>query len=183
MAVGIAYGTWTYRGSSGFIGGGGTISQNTNYRVACDQTSGKMWVGSAESGLWVGGGNPETGDAPSLTFTPGATVYPAFIFGDPTGQSVRAVAAPEWCPEGFKAFAEVPSVTGLVTGPEGMPAARTVRGYSRATGALLAQGVSSALSGRYTLNFPFGTEEVQIVALDDSDGDLLNDLLIRCIPL
>ena len=70
-----------------------------------------------------------------------------------------------------------------VVAQEGVPVARTVRGYNRLTGALLAETTSSALDGSFTLDI--NTDgECYVVTLDDTaDADDYNaQIADRIVP-
>jgi len=71
-------------------------------------------------------------------------------------------------------------ISGVIRDDSGVPCARTVRAYDRATGALLSSTTSDAGTGAYTL--ATGVGEVQRVVLDDAGGTLYNDLIDRVIP-
>lgn len=73
------------------------------------------------------------------------------------------------------------TVSGTVYDSTGTPVARTVRAVRRSTGELLAETVSDASTGAYSLRVP-DTSEVQVLCLDDSAGVLENDLVLRTIP-
>ena len=73
-------------------------------------------------------------------------------------------------------------VGGTILDVNGLPVARTVRAYNRATGALVGSGVSNSSSGQYLLTVD-GEGEVQVVMLDDALGTLENDQILRTIPV
>jgi hypothetical protein len=74
------------------------------------------------------------------------------------------------------------TVSGVVTGADGDPAARVVRAYHRDNGALLTSTTSDASTGFYELQFSTG-DEIQRVVLDSATTDpLYNDLIDRVIP-
>ena len=73
------------------------------------------------------------------------------------------------------------ALVGAVFGPDGLPAARTVRAHDRATGALLATTTSDALTGTYEFGVALPGTEVQLVCLDDEDAPVLTDLLRRVV--
>lgn len=73
------------------------------------------------------------------------------------------------------------TVSGTVYDSTSTPVARTVRAIRRSTGELLAETVSDASTGAYSLRVP-DTSEVQVLCLDDSAGALENDLVLRTFP-
>lgn len=72
------------------------------------------------------------------------------------------------------------SVSGVIYDDAGVPCARTVRLYTRSTGALLGAATSDAVTGVYSIHC--GDDEVQRIVLDDSGGTLYNDIIDRVIP-
>ena len=79
------------------------------------------------------------------------------------------------------AWNERPSVEGFVSDDTGTPCARVVRAYDRATGALLNSTTSNSVTGAYTLLTPTDAE-CSVVCLDDADGTIHNDLILRVTP-
>lgn len=74
------------------------------------------------------------------------------------------------------------TVSGIVTGPNGLPVQRVVRIYARATGSLLAEVQSDAGSGAYSFQTAY-RGEVNCVFSDDAAGDVFNDLILRTTPV
>lgn len=66
---------------------------------------------------------------------------------------------------------------GIVVGDQGNPAERIVRAYNRQTGAIIAQSMSSSVSGAFELNCE-DCEHVYVVALDDEAGVVHNALIL-----
>lgn len=79
------------------------------------------------------------------------------------------------------AWADRPSVSGIVYDDTGTPAARTVRLIDRATGQFLGETVSDAGTGAYSIGTP-SVSEAQVVFLDDAGGTTYNDKIIRVVP-
>jgi hypothetical protein len=73
------------------------------------------------------------------------------------------------------------TVSGVIRDSSGTPCSRTVRAYSRASGALVGNGTSDATTGAYSLAVR-AIDEVTILVLDDAAGTLQNDLVARVIP-
>jgi hypothetical protein len=72
------------------------------------------------------------------------------------------------------------TITGTIT-ESGVGVARTVRIHHRATGTLLGETVSDAVTGAYSV--PIDTnDEIYRVVLDDVSGTVYNDLIDRVIP-
>ncbi len=69
------------------------------------------------------------------------------------------------------------TVSGTVLDDAGLPCARVVRAYDRASGVLLGEVTSNATTGAYSL--PVGSAEAQVVVLDDSSGTVHQDLIAR----
>lgn len=74
------------------------------------------------------------------------------------------------------------SISGVVSDAAGAPAARTVRAYVRSTGAMVGSTVSDASTGAYSMTVAT-TEECSVICLDDAAGTLLNDLILRAVPV
>lgn len=72
------------------------------------------------------------------------------------------------------------SISGTITGADGNPASRTVRLYNRSTGAMLAETISNATTGAYSIGLG-STDEVQRIVLAD-ETTLYNDIIDRVIP-
>lgn len=72
-----------------------------------------------------------------------------------------------------------PSVSGVVIGGNGTPAARTVYLYERATGNLLGKTVSDATTGLYNFYPLPGSEVIRVVLADEPT--LYNDIVDRII--
>src|SRR5574343_1499770 len=73
-------------------------------------------------------------------------------------------------------------VSGVIRDSTGAVCARTVRGYRRDTGALVASTTSDAGTGAYSLVFPT-VDEVTVLALDNAtSGTYYNDQAVRVIP-
>ncbi len=77
------------------------------------------------------------------------------------------------------ALREVETISGTVRDAAGVLCARIVRAYHRATGLLMDETTSDALTGQYTL---YARGECCRVVLDDDTGTLYNDLIDRVIP-
>jgi hypothetical protein len=73
------------------------------------------------------------------------------------------------------------SVSGVITDDANLPCQRTIRAYDRATGALITSTTSDPSTGAYSIDLA-NTDEVQLVALDDSAGTVYNDKIIRVTP-
>lgn len=75
------------------------------------------------------------------------------------------------------------TISGVVTGGDGAPAAREVRLYSRNSGRLLGRTVSNGVTGGYAFE-TYTTTELQVVFLSDeaAEGVLLNDIVLRVSP-
>lgn len=74
------------------------------------------------------------------------------------------------------------TVSGIVTGPDGLPAQRVVRIYARASGSLLGEVQSNASTGAYSFQTSY-TGEVNNVFSDDAAGEVFNDLILRTTPV
>ena len=72
------------------------------------------------------------------------------------------------------------TVSGTVLDDTATPAARTVRLYNRATGALVGATISDGVTGEYSIAAP--DLEVDRIVLDDSGGSLYNDIIDRVLP-
>lgn len=76
------------------------------------------------------------------------------------------------------------TVSGTVYDSTGTPVARTVRAYNRATGELLGETESDDTTGVYSFDVEVAADtEVQIVCLDDDEGTLENDLILRTLTV
>lgn len=75
-------------GARVYHSGSSSIPSNNPYapigqhvRLAVDFTAGKLWFGtSTTSTLWLGGGDPVSGNTPTGTFSPGTSFFPALGF-------------------------------------------------------------------------------------------------------
>lgn len=123
-------------------------------------TATNLWVGTYPSQDEFMKGNMS-----EFRVTVGNSVYPMITFTPPT-----TLLGP-----GGK-------VSGVVRDASGALAARTVRGYDRATGELLYGVTSDASTGAYSIWTPNPTDEVQVVCLDDVAGTVENDLILRATP-
>lgn len=74
------------------------------------------------------------------------------------------------------------SVSGTVASDAGVPVARDVRLIDRSSGKLIAATQSSAVDGSYEVQVNH-SNEVQVVALDNTDGTVYNDLILRTTPV
>lgn len=74
------------------------------------------------------------------------------------------------------------AVGGTVIDSNASPVARTLRVYRRDTGALLASGTSSPVTGAYSIDVAYD-QEVNVVMLDDALGTLENDQILRTTPV
>lgn len=74
------------------------------------------------------------------------------------------------------------AVGGTVIDSNANPVARTLRVYRRDTGALLASGTSSPVTGAYNIDVAYD-QEVNVVMLDDALGTLENDQILRTTPV
>lgn len=74
----------------------------------------------------------------------------------------------------------VKTVSGTVKSHINAPAQRKIYAFRRSTGQLIGEVLSSPTTGQYTLNVP--NEEIILVALDNSETPLLNDLINRVLP-
>lgn len=73
------------------------------------------------------------------------------------------------------------TVTGTVTDAGGVPCARTIRAYDRASGLKAGADVmSDGTTGAYSIAVP-SLAEIQRIVLDDTAGTLYNDLIDRII--
>jgi hypothetical protein len=82
---------------------------NSVMMLAVDFNIGGVWFG--QNGTWLGGGNPATGVAPQLTFTPGSfALFPAFSAGGPALSQITAnfgdSAFAETVPTGFVGWSQ-----------------------------------------------------------------------------
>lgn len=75
------------------------------------------------------------------------------------------------------------TVSGTVTDTNANAVARTVRAYRRDTGALLGEANSNPTTGAYSIDTGAFTGEVQVVMLDDVNGTLENDQILRTTPV
>lgn len=73
------------------------------------------------------------------------------------------------------------AVTGVVRDVNGLPVQRTVRIYTRSTGALQGTTTSNATTGVYSF-VTATTDEVNVVCLSDATTTTENDLILRAIP-
>jgi hypothetical protein len=73
------------------------------------------------------------------------------------------------------------NIAGVIYDDTGAPCQRIVRVYNRATGALILETTSDPITGVYQVNTTIG-EEVQRVVLDDSAGQIYNDIIDRILP-
>ena len=73
-------------------------------------------------------------------------------------------------------------VTGVVRDEAGVPCARTVRLYSRTSGALIGSATSSAVDGTYTITSVLNVPST-VIALDDDAGTELNALIADRVTL
>lgn len=73
-------------------------------------------------------------------------------------------------------------VSGTVLDASGNPAAREVRAIDRATGIVQGSTTSNVSTGAYAIAVP-SASEVQVVFLDDTAGDVENDIILRTIPV
>ena len=76
---------------------------------------------------------------------------------------------------------ETSIVQGTITDHEGLPCAREVRIYNRATGERIGRATSDAETGVYAVKVPKGIEVDRIVLADDSLEILYNDLIDRIL--
>jgi hypothetical protein len=76
------------------------------------------------------------------------------------------------------------TVSGVVRDGDGNAAARMVRIYARTTGKLLGETVSDPADGAYAVLLRGDTGEVQRIVLadDDAEGVLYNDIIDRILP-
>lgn len=108
---------------------------------------------------------------------------------DETRQLIEGYLAHKWgleasLPVDHPYKTEAPSVigvSGVVRDDAGDPAERTVRVYARSTGALLEEVLSDPVTGAYSV-VTASAGEVQVVVLDDSAGELYNDIIMRVVP-
>jgi len=114
------------------------------------------------------------------TFTPVAWELYASTDGDAwflidTRSGQTGWGSGEW--RAYSTSLQIP-VAGTVLDENGNPVSRTIRVYRRDTGALLAQSVSSPITGQYEILIGF-IGEINVVQLDDAAGVLENDQILR----
>jgi hypothetical protein len=73
------------------------------------------------------------------------------------------------------------NIAGVIYDDTGAPCQRIVRVYNRATGSLILETTSDPITGVYQVTTPAG-DEVQRVVLDDSAGQIYNDIIDRILP-
>lgn len=72
------------------------------------------------------------------------------------------------------------TISGVVRDHIKQPAQRKIYAFRRSTGQFLGEVLSSPTTGAYQIDVP--NEEIIVVALDDNDSPLLNDLINRVLP-
>lgn len=93
-------------GVSALSTGYGTLALNDWLFIALDLNAGKIWCKRSSSANWDGGGDPAAGTAPTRTFTPGGTLYPAIgLYDSPAAAEANfgASAFVGTVPSGFNA--------------------------------------------------------------------------------
>lgn len=76
-----------HNGSSTSVPGYPNLTVGQKVLVAVDITAGKMWCRTTGAAGWARGGDPALGTTPTISFTPGATVFPAISCNDTPQQA------------------------------------------------------------------------------------------------
>lgn len=72
------------------------------------------------------------------------------------------------------------TISGTIKDRTKTPVQRKVYAFRRSTGQFIGEVLSDPTTGQYQLSVP--NEEIIVIALDDNDSPVLNDLINRVLP-